>query len=354
MTPLQPSGTRRRQLRPPDRPAPLAAGALGPARRATSDPGDGLEQLFAAVTCSVLAAETCTWPAAVGHAGARARALAAPVGPLLDRQAVRHCLFVCAAGAAELAVDGRRSVLHAGDVWLTPAPAHVRLTAAHQPHPAYQPHQPRGTAGDAAGWHTAGEAIEGTVHVVELVAQIHGVLDLPVFFDLVGPFRPDAVRFPKIEEAVRRIIYDLRQRRPGYLLAVASQTARILAFLRRERVERAVSPPRTAAHAAAVVRLLPVLRAIADRYAEPLTLDDLAGVVHLHPTHFARTFKAAVGLPPLTYVSRYRLAQARALIQTTDLSLRRVAEATGFYDASHLDRALRRAGSPQARALRSR
>ena len=54
------------------------------------------------------------------------------------------------------------------------------------------------------------------------------------------------------------------------------------------------------------------------RYAEPLTVAQLAEAARLSPAHFSREFRAAFGEPPHRYLLRRRLERAAAMLRTTD------------------------------------
>ena len=57
------------------------------------------------------------------------------------------------------------------------------------------------------------------------------------------------------------------------------------------------------------------------RYAEPLTVADLAAAARLSPAHFSREFRAAFGESPHQYLLTRRLERAAALLRTTDWSV---------------------------------
>lgn len=57
------------------------------------------------------------------------------------------------------------------------------------------------------------------------------------------------------------------------------------------------------------------------RYAEPLTVDDLAAAAGLSRAHFSREFRRAFGEPPHAYLLTRRLERAAALLRTTDRSV---------------------------------
>jgi len=64
--------------------------------------------------------------------------------------------------------------------------------------------------------------------------------------------------------------------------------------------------------------------------AEAMTVADLARRAALSPRTFARRFREVTGTTPLRWLAEERLTSARQLLETTDLALDRVAEATGF------------------------
>ncbi len=91
---------------------------------------------------------------------------------------------------------------------------------------------------------------------------------------------------------------------------------------------------------------------INDDLSRKLTLTEIAGVAHVSPYHFARSFKAATGLPPHRYVICRRVERAKALLADSDLTIAEVAEAVGFANQSHLAFHLRRLLGVSPKALR--
>jgi transcriptional regulator GlxA family with amidase domain len=66
------------------------------------------------------------------------------------------------------------------------------------------------------------------------------------------------------------------------------------------------------------------------RFAEPLTVADLARAARLSPAHFSREFRQAFGESPHRYLLTRRLERAAALLRTTDWSVARVCVAVGL------------------------
>jgi AraC-like DNA-binding protein len=73
---------------------------------------------------------------------------------------------------------------------------------------------------------------------------------------------------------------------------------------------------------------------IEGRYAENLTLEELARVANLSPFHLVRVFRKEVGLPPHAYQTRVRLNRAKEMLAER-VSIGEAALKTGFFDQSH-------------------
>lgn len=77
--------------------------------------------------------------------------------------------------------------------------------------------------------------------------------------------------------------------------------------------------------------------------SEHLSLEELASVAHLSPSHFARAFKQTTGQSPHQYVISSRLAHARSLIVSSNTPLNQIAKSAGFSSNSHMTAMMRRA-----------
>jgi AraC family transcriptional regulator len=75
-----------------------------------------------------------------------------------------------------------------------------------------------------------------------------------------------------------------------------------------------------------------------DRFAESLTLDEVAIAVGVEPERLARAFRRTLGESMAEYLRRIRVNAAAAFLATTDLPISQVAADSGFADQSHLTR----------------
>lgn len=72
-------------------------------------------------------------------------------------------------------------------------------------------------------------------------------------------------------------------------------------------------------------------RDLADRrYADPLTVDDLAAAAGLSRAHFSREFRRVFGESPHAYLLTRRLERAAALLRTTDYSVAEICLSVGL------------------------
>ena len=71
-------------------------------------------------------------------------------------------------------------------------------------------------------------------------------------------------------------------------------------------------------------------------------LEELARACGLSRAHFARAFKAAVGMPPLQWLLVQRVERAKDLLLNSTLTVDEITHRCGFADQSHLTRAFQR------------
>ncbi|WP_179957611.1 helix-turn-helix domain-containing protein [Exilibacterium tricleocarpae] len=65
-----------------------------------------------------------------------------------------------------------------------------------------------------------------------------------------------------------------------------------------------------------------------------ISLNVLAGLVHMSTYHFARLFKDTVGLPPHKYVMQQRIEKAKRLLRSTDMPVSLVALEVGYTNSN--------------------
>lgn len=81
---------------------------------------------------------------------------------------------------------------------------------------------------------------------------------------------------------------------------------------------------------------------IEENLGAKLSVDGLATALSLSRGHFSRSFRHSLGLSPMAYVARERVARAQHLLISTGEPLTEIALVCGFSDQSHFSRSFRR------------
>jgi AraC family transcriptional regulator len=143
----------------------------------------------------------------------------------------------------------------------------------------------------------------------------------------------DGLNVPELRSAMLAVDAELRAGSGGPLMA--ESLANILAV---HLIRHTTGARRLPASADGVLprrKLRTVIDYIMENLEGSPTLEQMAGVVHLSPYHFARQFKASTGLPPHQYVVARRIERAQHLLRADgELGLAEVALRVGFSDQS--------------------
>ena len=84
------------------------------------------------------------------------------------------------------------------------------------------------------------------------------------------------------------------------------------------------------------------LRYIEDHYEMPITLEELAHHVHLHPNYLCALFREETGKTVVDQINWVRVHAASKLLRSTDLPVGQVAAKCGFQSANYFSRIFRK------------
>jgi len=79
-----------------------------------------------------------------------------------------------------------------------------------------------------------------------------------------------------------------------------------------------------------------------ERYAEPISVRDVAGMLYLNTSYFCRAFKQVTGRTFGEYLTELRMEKALELLHASDLSIAAVAREVGYRDANYFSRVFTR------------
>ena len=101
-------------------------------------------------------------------------------------------------------------------------------------------------------------------------------------------------------------------------------------------------------------RVSEAVRIIHDEWNQPrLCVKQLADRLHLHRSSLSRRFEAALGIPPVTYLTRLRVQNALSLLKQTEKSIAEVAALCGYNDPNYFARLMRRYSGLSPRCFRN-
>lgn len=95
-----------------------------------------------------------------------------------------------------------------------------------------------------------------------------------------------------------------------------------------------------------------VLDLVAARFAEPITIEDMAREAGISTSHFGRLFKAVLNETPYQFLMDYRIERAKAMIVGSD-PLIDIALRCGFSDQPHFTRVFKQATGKTPREWRA-
>lgn len=81
---------------------------------------------------------------------------------------------------------------------------------------------------------------------------------------------------------------------------------------------------------------------IHEHFAEAIALEEVASIVGLSERHLTRSFRRETDMTVIQYLNRYRIKQARILLEKGDLPITQVAIEVGFSDSHYFARVFRR------------
>jgi AraC family transcriptional activator of pobA len=130
---------------------------------------------------------------------------------------------------------------------------------------------------------------------------------------------------------------ELDRRLPGY-----SEAAKALLSLRMLSAARLAFPKLTGDTGRAEPVLDEVFEFIETRYADPISLDDVAKALARSPSNVARTVRRASGQTVMYWLRERRMVEARRLLVDTALSVDAIASRVGYRDANYFRRQFRK------------
>lgn len=141
---------------------------------------------------------------------------------------------------------------------------------------------------------------------------------------------------------------ELKERQTGFGFMAISVFMQLIGFLSRCYGQTQNPDSR------ALLRLAETITHLESRYPTEITLEELANIAHMSKRSFIRTFEAAMGMPPITYLIHLRIQHAARLLLQSDENITTIAIQTGFNDSNYFSRQFRKVTGLSPRAFRQK
>jgi len=146
---------------------------------------------------------------------------------------------------------------------------------------------------------------------------------------------------PALRACVDRLVEEVVADRPGAAFAVRQHAQLLLLEVLRAYLDHAEPPPGWL-RALTDDRLRPALTLMHGDPGRPWGLAELARAAAMSRTSFAVRFRAAAGVPPLTYLNSWRMLLARRALRDDDIRIGALAAQLGYTSESAFSTAFKR------------
>lgn len=150
---------------------------------------------------------------------------------------------------------------------------------------------------------------------------------------------PDTPAYPSLSECIRKMDHLCDLRPKGYQLAVKGWLFQLMFHLVSN--QKAIKQP-SSSQQKHRDKLKTILKHVEEHYSEPLTIEDMANLIHYSKSHFMKFFKTHMNTGFTQYLNHYRLTMAARLLVSTEDSILTIASSSGFDNLSYFNRLFRR------------
>ncbi|TNJ65556.1 helix-turn-helix domain-containing protein [Paenibacillus hemerocallicola] len=150
-------------------------------------------------------------------------------------------------------------------------------------------------------------------------------------------YSPDDPHWEELAGAMDKAYDEFTGQQPAYEFAILSCLYRMMTPLLRlhQHNPRSGDPDK---HAAYYRRLKPALDYMENHYARKVYMESVCQTVNMSPYHFSSMFKKTFGIPPVQYLTRIRVDQAKRLLVDREIPVTEIAERSGFCNINYFDK----------------
>lgn len=229
---------------------------------------------------------------------------------------------ICHSNSGFLEIDGQKLFFKEGDV--TCIPRHI-------PHTTYS------SEGTSSLWSyifwDPDELFKNTFRRSE------SNFERPTASNIIHKYIFDKNKYPRIYYLSTLIEQELCAKNPFYQESVHGLLyALYIELMRIHQKESTRTIPTAHEEHDSQLIIGPALAYIYQNYMRPITVEELAQLCYLSPSHFRRLFNEVTGTTPLTFINSTRIDEACKHLQATDDSMLVISQKVGFHSISSFNR----------------
>ena len=134
------------------------------------------------------------------------------------------------------------------------------------------------------------------------------------------------------------LVNECKNREYAYEVAVKGHILCLLAELFRNEINALYRNEAELSHTSGYTVIEPAFNYISTNFASKITLEELANICCVTPSHLCRLFKKITGKTATDYINEFRIAKARALLLTTDKCINDISTEVGYTDCGYFSR----------------
>lgn len=139
-------------------------------------------------------------------------------------------------------------------------------------------------------------------------------------------------------DRIEDLLAEYRVEREGFQLGIKGRLYMILAVLYPHLIPKQLYERANPLNTNKWKNMIQVLEYINENYKSSLTLDDLASIGSISPSHLCRLFKELTDMRPLEYINMLRVNSAALMIQSGSCSMLQAALENGFQQLSYFSK----------------
>lgn len=146
--------------------------------------------------------------------------------------------------------------------------------------------------------------------------------------------------YPSIDAVLDYLMKEYHEDLPGREEFICSTVTQLCILTLRSRNDQEEPTDKKALHK----QHAPIQEAvlyIRNHYRDSITVDEVANVIHLTPNYFSEYFKKQTGIKFCSYVQKLRLEFSVSLLKMSDLSIKEIADESGFNSAAYFSNAFK-------------